>query len=92
MDTVELTCCAGCKGFFAGHAVRNSAYYCPKCWDRRTAGFDPVENDRVRLIDRMTGPFSDLFVVSRDGDAVTVQVIGCPDRRFTTGVRNLVRG
>ncbi len=93
MSGTPMRTCAGCSGFFLTHAARyaDEPYFCPKCWARRTADFDPRQGDQVRDVDRTSGPFSDLFVVDRDGDEVTVQPLGFPDRRRTVPVAQLVR-
>jgi hypothetical protein len=84
--------CAGCSGFFLawGYVNPDDPYFCPKCWEKKTANFDPQPNDRVLDVGRMSGPFSQLFVVARDGDTVTVQPLGFPDRRRDVPVGQLI--
>lgn len=88
-----LRLCAGCNRNFLTYASHNpeDPFFCPKCWKVRTENFDPQPNDQVRDIDHMSGPFSSLFVVARDGDQVTVQPIGFPDRRRTVALGQLMR-
>ena len=85
--------CSRCSGFFLAHAAHydDEPYFCPKCWPKFTEGFDPQAGDRVRDIDRMSGPFSEIFVVARDGDTVTVQPLGFPDRRRDVPIGQLAR-
>lgn len=90
-----LRLCAGCNRDHLGYASYggyNEPYYCPGCHAKRTAGFNPQRGDRVRHIDRETGPFSNLVVLARDGDTLTVAPLGFPDRRSNLHVGSVVPG
>lgn len=93
MNGTPTRTCAGCGGIFLTWAVIRDGdpYFCPECWTERTADFDPKPGDQVRDIDRMSGPFSDLFVVARDDDTVTVQPIGFPNLRRDIPANQVVR-
>jgi hypothetical protein len=86
-----LRACAACGGSFLAYATRrDEPFFCPRCTDTRMEGFDPQRNDRVLHVDRQSGPFSQLVVIERDGEKVTVQVLGSPQRRFTLPLGALV--
>lgn len=90
--------CANCSGFFLTWELipDGDPYFCPKCkaklFAHADSKFDPQSGDRVREISNMTGPFSDLLVIARDRDTVTVQPLGDPDRRRDVPVGRLTRG
>jgi hypothetical protein len=62
-----------------GYTSRNfgGAYYCPKHLGMLMDGFDPQVGDRVRPI---SGPsWREYIVVGRDGDNVSVKILGRPE-------------
>jgi hypothetical protein len=82
---VYLAVCAACGAYPAGgvyacEVPQPRPFYCPSC---RSGLVSPEEhaqpNAIVRKANRPDGPFSQLVVLSRDGDRVTVRPLGFPD-------------
>lgn len=80
-----LRCCAGCGGSFINQMPRHGddPFHCAPCWAKRMDGFDPKPNDRVLLIRRQSGPWSQLVVISRDDGQIVTQILGQPGQRTT---------
>lgn len=78
MSEIIARTCAACSGLFSGHAGRTTdePFFCPRCTERRMAGFDPKPGDMVMHVDRQAGPWSSLLVRDRTGITITAWPVG----------------
>jgi len=96
--SIILRSCGVCGGHWSGYSTGDTPggaemWLCPKHREaemKRWAAWVPKPQDSCHDIQHQSGPFSDLFVISVDGDEVTVGVLGFPGRTRVMSRHNLV--
>lgn len=94
--TAFLRSCGGCSAHIVGADPSTQAVYCPTCQPKHVMPFDAwaasVKPDSLVYLQPYAAwrglSHSQYLVIARDGDTLTVQVLGVPESRMTVDIRH----